>query len=262
MYELLKTNMKKYGCAVACKNEIVRAKTKKTCMERYGVENPAQKAEIRDKMKETMMKTYGTEYALQNTVFKDKYKETLKERYGVTVPYHSTELKNRGAETCKKIYGVENPFQNEEIKHKITQTNIVKYGVEHSSQNSEIMLKTQANAKKYKKYVMPSGSIRNVQGYEPFAITELLKTFNEEQIKTDRKDVPRIKYNITDKDRYYFPDIYIPSEKKIIEVKSPWTYKCKSDNIIHKKEATERLGYLYEVWIFAANGNRILPEEI
>jgi len=258
---ITKTNMQKYGCAIATQNKDISAKTKKTCIERYGVENPAQKIEFREKMKQTMMKTYGTEYALQNTVFKDKYKETLKERYGVTVPYHSEELKNRGAETCKKIYGVENPFQNDVVKQKIIQTNILKYGVEHPSQNNEIMLKTQANAKKYKNYTMPSGAIRKVQGYEPFALAELIKVFSEDQIKTDRRDVPRVKYTIDDKERYYFPDIYIPDEKKIIEVKSTWTYKCKSDSILHKKEATEHLGYLYEIWVFDANGNRVSVED-
>ena len=260
--KITETNLIKYGCAVASQNKNVIEKGKKTCLELYGVENPGQKAEFREKMKETMLKIHGKEHALQNTKFKDKYKETLKERYGVTVPYHSLEIKNKGAETCKKVYGVENPFQNEEVKKKIIQTNIIKYGVEHSSQNNEIMLKTQQNAKKYKKYTMPSGLIRNIQGYEPFALTELIKIYSEEQIKTDRIDIPRIKYTINDTEKYYFPDIYIPDDKKIIEVKSTWTYKCKSDNIIHKKEATEHLGYLYEIWIFDANGKRVLPENI
>jgi hypothetical protein len=258
----IETNILKYGCAVPFQNEKVKEKSKKVCLEKYGFENPAQNKNVRDKMKETMLKTYGVEHAFQTEEFKQKSKETLKERYGVTVPYQSKVIRDRGIETCKRIYGVENPFQNEQVKEKIIQTNLAKYGVEYPSQNNEIMLKAQANAKKYKKYTMPSGEIRNVQGYEPYALTELLKVYSEEQIKTDRKDIPRIKYLSGEKERYYFPDMYIPHDKKIIEVKSVWTYKCKNDNIILKKEATEKLGYLYEMWIFDGNGKRVLPENI
>jgi TRAP-type mannitol/chloroaromatic compound transport system permease small subunit len=42
----------------------------------------------------------------------------------------------------------------------------------------------------------------------------------EDYIITDRKDIPKIGYKIVEKQKYYFPDIYIPSENKIIEVKS------------------------------------------
>ena len=260
--KITETNMIKYGCAVATQNKKVIEKIKKTCLDKYGVENPAQHTTVRDKMKETMLQTYGVEHPLQKEGFRDKFKETLKERYGVTVPYHSKIIRDRGAEKCKQIYGVENPFQNEQVKEKIIQTNLAKYGVEHPSQNNEIMLKAQANAKKYKKYTMPSGEIRNVQGYEPYALTELLKVYSEEQIKTDRKDIPRIKYLCGNKERYYFPDMYIPDDKIIVEVKSVWTYKCKNDNIILKKEATEKLGYLYDIWIFDGNGKRVSPENI
>jgi hypothetical protein len=260
--KITETTIIRYGCAVSFQNEKVKEKSKKTCLDKYGVENPAQNTTVRDKMKETMLQTYGVEHALQKDDFKDKFKETLNERYGVTVPYQSKVIRDRGIETCKEIYGVENPFQNEQVKEKIIQTNLAKYGVEHPSQNNEIMLKTQANAKKYKKYTMPSGEIRNVQGYEPYALTELLKVYSEGQIKTDRKDIPRIKYLCGEKERYYFPDMYIPEDKMIIEVKSVWTYKCKSDNIILKKEATEKLGYMYEMWIFDGNGKRVLPENI
>lgn len=117
------------------------------------------------------------------------------------------------------------------------------------------MEKAQKNSKKYKEYTMPSGAIRNVQGYEPFALDILNKLYTEDEIKTDRKDVPRIKYTANDKCRYYFPDIYIPSKNMIIEVKSTWTYKCKQDNIKEKAEATIAAGYTYEIWVFDRNGN-------
>lgn len=255
--KITKTCMERYGVAVPIQNKDIRDKIKKKCLEIYGVENAAQSNKVQEKMRKTNLLKYGVEHALQNENFKDKFKNTLQERYGVTVPYHSEELKLKGKTKCKELYGVENPFQSEEIKKKIKQVCIEKYGVEHPSQNIDIMEKAQKNAKKYKVYTMPSGEIRKIQGYEGFALDALLKLYNEEQIKTERKDVPRIKYSVNNKTRYYFPDIFIPHNNKIIEVKSTWTAQCKNDNIKLKEEATKELGYEYELWIFDAKGHRV-----
>jgi hypothetical protein len=119
------------------------------------------------------------------------------------------------------------------------------------------MERAQKNAKKYKEYVMPSGEVRKVQGYEPFALDELIKTYSESQIKTDRKDIPRIQYEVDGVKRYYFPDIFIPHENKLIEVKSTWTFKCKTDNIQLKKNAAIEQGFNYEICCFDGKGNRI-----
>ena len=157
-----------------------------------------------------------------------------------------------------KKYGVEHNFQNGELREKRKETFLKKYGVEHPAQNLEVMEKTQKNAKKYKEYKFPSGTIRKVQGYEPFALDELVKLYTEEQIKTDRKDVPRIPYKIEEKQKYYFPDIFIPHEKYIIEVKSTWTYNCKEDSIKQKAEACKNLGYKYEIWVYDGKGNKVV----
>jgi hypothetical protein len=104
---------------------------------------------------------------------------------------------------------------------------------------------------------MPSGEVRRVQGYEPFALDDLLKVYTEEQIITQRKRIPRISYSIDSKKCYYFPDIYIPHENKIIEVKSTWTININPDVIDYKGKATEAAGYIYELWCFNAKGERI-----
>jgi hypothetical protein len=158
-----------------------------------------------------------------------------------------------------KRYGVEYPVQNEEVKDKIKATNLERYGVEYPSQCQEIMEKAQKNAKKFKEYVFPSGITRKVQGYEPFALDELSRSgYNEEQIMTDRKDVPRIQYEVDNKKHFYFPDIFIPHENRIIEVKSTWTYKCKTDNIQIKCDASINAGYVYEIWCYDAKGDRVI----
>lgn len=61
--------------------------------------------------------------------------------------------------------------------------------------------------------------------------------------------MPKIMYEFNNKNHRYYPDIYIPSEKRIIEVKSPYTYtqqleqnNCKRDQVIND-------GYTFEFWI-------------
>jgi hypothetical protein len=104
---------------------------------------------------------------------------------------------------------------------------------------------------------MPSGDIRRVQGYEPFALDDLIKIYSEEQIVTDRKQIPRIQYTLNDKSRYYFPDIYIPHENKIIEVKSTYTVNFMVEMIDKKAEATKNKGYTYEIWVYNEKGVRV-----
>jgi len=48
----------------------------------------------------------------------------------------------------------------------------------------------------------------------------------------------------------YFPDFFIRSENKIIEVKSEWTIQLRRGNIEEKAQATVKAGYAYEIWVY------------
>jgi hypothetical protein len=274
------TNIEKYGVEYPSQNERIKERVKQTNMERYGVEFPSQNERIKEKVKQTNVERYGVVCHLQNEEVKEKYKQTNIERYGVENPSQNenikikkkdTAIKNYGVEfpsqnggikekykqTNIERYGVEYPSQNGGIKEKMKQTNLEKYGVEFPSQNPDILEKSQANMKKFKNYIMPSGDVRRVQGYEPFALDDLLKMYTEDQIITQRKEIPRIPYNVDTKKCYYFPDIYIPHENKIIEVKSTWTIKLDPEIINSKKMATQEAGYNYEIWCFNRKGERV-----
>jgi len=251
------TNLKKYGVECTIHAPLIKECIIKNNVDKYGVENIFSSLEIQKQIKNTMMERYGVEHISQTDECKQKTKNTCLERYGVDYVSSTSEFRDKVKQTFIKNYGVDNPNKTKEIRDKIKRTNVERYGVEYPSQCKEISEKTQKNSKRYKEYKMPSGDIRKVQGYEPFALDILLKKYKEDDIKTDRKDIPRITYIVNEINKFYFPDIYIPSENKIIEVKSSWTYKCKLDNIQEKANATKK-GFNYEIWIFDAKGNRTI----
>jgi len=252
-----KTFIEKYGVDSAMKTIETKNKLKGVILEKYGVENQFQNKDVKNKIKETMLEKYGVEYPLQNIGIYDKFEETLMKNYGVKIPYHNSELKDKGRIKCLEKYGVEYTFQSSEIREKGKITCLAKYGVKNANQSIEVREKQQKNALRKKEFIMPSGTKYLVQGYEPFAIRDLLQIYDESQIKISIKDIPRILYKSGEKDHYYFPDIFIPHENKIIEVKSMWTIKSKGDNIEIKKNACLSENYKYEIWVYDAKGQRV-----
>jgi hypothetical protein len=98
-----------------------------------------------------------------------------------------------------------------------------------------------------KDYVFPSGKIVKVQGYEPQALDVLLKIYSEEDLilgaANIREKIGVIMYIDNNGNQHrYFPDIYISSINKIIEVKSEWTYKIQKDVNELKKNACIEAG--------------------
>jgi len=273
--------MKQYNVVNVSQLTVVKAKKKESTLATLGVENPSQSHTVKDKKKQTTLENHGVEFPQQSsivrkkstnkcllthgvenpsqsTLVQKKKQATCNLHYGTNFPAQADVIKERTKQTCMATYGVEHSLQAPEVRARGIATNLLTYGVEHPSQNVEVMERTQKNAKKYKEFKMPSGAIRKVQGYEPFALRDLFAaSYTEEQIMTNRKDVPHLAYDVGGKKRVYFPDIFIPHENKIIEVKSTWTFKCKADNIELKKKACLDGGYSYELWCYNAKGVRV-----
>lgn len=129
-----------------------------------------------------------------------------------------------------------------------------RYGVEYILQNSDIAEKQFKSSKKYKDYIFPSGNIVKIQGYENFALDELLKTYKENDLLTNKNHMPEIWYidNIGKYHKYY-PDIYIPIDNILIEVKSIYTYNNNIVTFYKKKKACEYLGFNFISFIYDKN---------
>jgi hypothetical protein len=277
----IKTCMEKYGVENVFKSEDMKEKIKKTNLEKYGAENPFASKEIIAKLRSKAVEIYGTKFPMQNESIKAKTKATNLKKYGVEVTSKAESVKQKARETnlaiygteshtsapsvvAKKIatnlvkYGVEHSFQAESVKEKSKETLLARYGVEYNMQSLEIQSKSQKAGYTYRDYTTPSGIIRKVQGYEPFALDILFKTEHRDEadIVTDRMDIPRIIYKYDESEHYYFPDIFIKSEKKIIEVKSTWTYSLHLEMNKLKWTATQAAGYTMEFWVFSGKGER------
>ena len=110
---------------------------------------------------------------------------------------------------------------------------------------------------KPKLYTFPSGKIATLQGYEPIAIDILLKTYNENDILVESKEIEyrigKIIYNANGKLHRYYPDVYIISENNIVEVKSKYTYLQNLEINNLKQNACINAGFNFEFMILSKN---------
>ena len=253
------TLFKNYGVLYNLQSKEIRDKSKLKHLQKYGVEYPTQREEIKQKTKETNIERHGVEYLMQSEEIKDKATKTYLKNYNVVNPSQNEEIKIKKIKTTMKHFGVENPFQSEEIKDRIKKNYLNKYDVEHPSQVLNIHLKQQRF--KRKDYILPSGKVIKIQGYENFALDLLLKEYSEDEISFDSKDIPRISYRDEyEKDRKYFPDLYIAKENLIIEVKSIYTFEKDLNVNLAKRKSTIESGYNFKFMIFDEKLN--LTEEI
>jgi hypothetical protein len=112
---------------------------------------------------------------------------------------------------------------------------------------------------KSKEYILPSGKIINYQGYENFAIDEIIykMKIDEGNIIMGCNNVPDIWYIYNDTSHRHYVDIYIKSLNMCIEVKSTWTITKKREQIFLKMEKAKELGYKYEIWVYDYKGTKI-----
>lgn len=117
----------------------------------------------------------------------------------------------------------------------------------------------QINTYKHKQYKLGKRLIR-VQGYESFALDYLLNLgIKPSQIVTDM-DIKCPIIKMQDNSKYY-PDIYIKSLNKIVEVKSEYTLGVNKPILFYrvqfKGNQTKRAGFKFELLVFDYKGNKM-----
>jgi hypothetical protein len=252
------TNYKKYGVEYASQSQTVKNKAKATNLKNLGVEYPTQSEEVKNKVKATNLKNLGVEYPTQSEEVKNKVKATNLKNLGVEYTAQNLDVRAKMINTNLAIRGVKNPSECPDVRRKAEQTTFERFGVKNVMQNPDIYTKILTrrlfNKKEFK---MPSGCIRIVQGYEPFAISILLKSYKEEDILTGSLNVPEIWYMFENKCKRHYVDIYIKSINKCIEVKSTYTYERDKLKNIAKQLYAKKSGMSYEFWILDKKGNII-----
>jgi hypothetical protein len=254
------TNIEKYGSPYTLQNKEIREKGNNTIKEKYGVDNISQLQSTKEKVKETNREKFGVDYPAKNPEIIKKMVESNIRIRGVKNPGCCPIVKEKMKQTSIEKYGVNYTFQSKEVRDKIHNTMIDRYGVKHALQNSDINERQINKAYSFKEVKTPSGKIVKMQGFEPYAYKILLDTYTEDEIISNRKEVPEIWWvDGSNKKHRYYVDFYIPKDNFMVEIKSTRTFdkdniRGKIDGI--KKECLKR-GYKFEIWIIDAKGNII-----
>jgi len=284
--KIKETNLKNIGVEYNTQSKEFKKHCKKLNLERYGVESYSQTQEFRDKIKSTSLEKYGVEHVTQSQAFKDKLKETNLKKYGVDHQFKNPSVREKISNTIKERYNKDWYTETEEFKRKFKDYSLLKYGTEYPSSNEGVKIRRENTCMdryqfksylgskehikfmlekwsieypfhgKYKDYVLPSGRIVKIQGYENYALDILLKTYKEEDLliidKEIRNKIGKITYfdKYENKERQYLIDIYIIPDNKVIEVKSEFTLIRNLEINLIKRDSCINKGLLFEFWIF------------
>lgn len=247
--KIVETNIKKYGVKHTLQVKEVREKGKKKMKELYDVEFAIQNKDLLKKRVETNVLKFGVESPLQSKEVLTRRKQTNLARYGKEETLQVPEIQEQIRQTMTDTYGAPSPLQCPEIKARKDNTCEEKYGDKNIMTNAEIFEKVVKNSYKKKEYTLPSGNTIVYQGYEDVAFDDLLKEIREDEFTNDVKQMPKIMYEYGGKTHRYYPDIYIPSQNRFIEVKSHYTY----NKFLEQNKAKERQmlanGHAFEFWI-------------
>jgi hypothetical protein len=263
MNKMKETNNAKYGSDFFMGTEDFKNQVKITFDSKYNG-HPTKLKETQDKKKKTNLERYGHEHSLNNSDIREKSRITNNLRYGGNSSMCSEETKKKSIETNKRKRGTDWYVQSDDFKKKFKETMLLRYGVEQVMHYTPSFEKSTDTSYRKKIYVFPSGRVEKIQGYEGFAINDLLDSgYLENDIIISNRDIEKftgkIWYNDSEnKRRKYYPDIYIISENKIIEVKSDYTYDSAYSINMRKRKSCLDLSLNFDFWIYDKKGDRII----
>lgn len=217
----------------------IQDKRRNTNLEKYGVDIASKLPEVIEKNKQSHINNWG-DYAMRNSEIIAKRNNTCIEKYG-GVGMASEELFSKMKNTNMKLYGVEYYSSTDDWYDKCVKTALEKYGKDWVSKVDSINYKQQSGGYSYYDFEFPSGKVVRVQGYEPKVLAKLVIDYNEDDIIVGVQNIINeigfFHYEYKGKTHRYYPDIYIKSENKVIEVKSTYTFNKEKDKNLLKRES-------------------------
>ncbi len=263
--------MEKYGVENISQLSEIKKKKKETTLKNYGVENPLHSKEIKEKVKNTNIKKYGgvspaccptvvekmksttkEKYGVENVSelreFREKAENTMEEKYGVRNISHLREFREKAENTMIEKYGVKHAMHHTPFIEKCMNTNIERFGVPYAMQDPMVAEKSLENSFQTKEFKWKTGEVSLVQGYEPIVLKELEdKGYTYEEVITGPSRVPTFPYVFEGEEHLYFPDIFIPKENLVIEVKSDYTLNINYEKNQAKFSAVKSHGFDFKL---------------
>lgn len=236
--------------------ECTKVKYKNTCNELYGVDNSFQYEEFKEKGRQTMIELYNGPYTMSSNL-KEQTIAANKANNGGQHNLATPEIRELSARAYEEKHGCKfgyNPEHQE--KARISHKNNT--GYDYPMQNPTSLSKRNKTAFSAKDYTFPSGRVTTIQGYEHYALDDLIDIYevDEDDIITGEVNVPQIEYEFDSKTCYYHPDIYIKSLNMLIEVKSIRTLELSYRKNIKKFQASAQ-EYNFILWVYDKKGNMI-----
>ena len=238
------TNMEHRGVKYSFQAEDVKKLIKETMITRHGFDNPSKCEEFQNKKIETSKENWGTDHPMQCKEVHDKAVETNIEIYGKSNPMMCKEIQEKAAATNIEKYGGPSAMCDPNIVNKARLTNIERRGVEWSMQDPAIRSVVKKKLFQRKEYVLPSGKMILLLGYEPQFLDYV---FSNNLLKEEEIDYnpDRIKYVSPDgKNHYYFPDFRIIPFNLIVEIKDTYILSIQKYTDL-KQSATVTAGFKY-----------------
>ena len=208
-----------------------------TCARKYMHANMSEEDKISrlEKTNKTNTEKYGTPWVVNSQYTRDKSIE----KTGYAYAWQDPSVLQKCSDSLFERTGYHNNMQDPSTLARALQTKIDRYG--------DFLIPMY----KYKDYTLPSGKIVKVQGREPQALDDIFKIFSEDDVFLGRHDIEqqigKIYYTRPDGTTHiYYPDIYIKSINKVVEVKSHFTYDLHADINECKKEQCVKQGFNFE----------------
>jgi hypothetical protein len=221
------------------------------------------------------------DYKVAGKGIKKLAEKTLQEKYGVDNPMNLPGMAEKRKKHFFEKYGVENPSSHEQVKQKRIKTMMKKHGMAHNFVNwqekffnkfgvhnpahvPEIAEKLCYNRfKKRKEYILSTGEVIYLQGYEPYGFDYLKTLYQETQVQYRKRDMPELWYMWQEKTRRYYCDFFVPDDNLIVEIKSLFTLSRDLDIVKQKILSARTKGYNVLLLVFDRYGKVVLsPAEI